>query len=292
VKISTRLLLLILTTSANLLASTIKMEKIDYGKSFHGLSLTAYKIHDTEASRSDSKKAILLTEGVHGNEYNGLLNSFIDLSKKSPMALSSFSKFLKNSGVIYLIPQLNPDAVLKKSRRSILGADLNRDFKNDRLQAQETFTFATWLDSELQTTNAKLYLSVDYHCCGGALLSPKLSTQKNFYKKQYNKVSSLIKRHVSTNLIHSKSHDFWGKTVTGTLKDYLHNKYGSLSFTFEAKIMGTSKNTVSSHSKWWASVANHLNNSSFKKQIQASKDQSIASSNHLLSVERQVNLAE
>ena len=268
------------------------MQKIDYGKSFHGVPLTAYKVFNDQATKTKVKKAILLTEGVHGNEYNGLLNSFVDLSKKSPKVLNTFSKFLKNNGVIYLIPQLNPDAVLKKSRRSILGADLNRDFKHDRLQAQETFTFATWLDSELQTTNAKLYLSVDYHCCGGALLSPKLSTQKNFYKKQYNKVSSLIKRHVSTNLIHSKSHDFWGKTVTGTLKDYLHNKYGSLSFTFEAKIMGTSKNTVSSHSKWWASVANHLNNSSFKKQIQASKDQSIASSNHLLSVERQVNLAE
>jgi predicted deacylase len=274
------------------LASPIKLQKIDYGKSFHGVPLTAYKIFNDETLKTASKKAILLTEGVHGNEYNGLLNSFIDLSIKSPKVLTTFSKFLKNNGVIYLIPKLNPDAVLKKSRRSILGADLNRDFMHDRLQAQETFTFATWLDSELQSTNAKLYLSVDYHCCGGALLSPKLSSQKSFYKTQYNKISALIKKHVSTKLVHSKSHDFWGKSVTGTLKDFLHNKYGSLSFTYEAKIMGSTENTVSNHSKWWASVANHLNNSSFKRQIQASKDQSIVSSNHLLSVEKQANLAE
>ncbi len=291
-KISTRILIFTLTIASNLLASTLELQRIDYGKSFQGVSLTAYKIFDSSSSKKGPKKAILFSEGVHGNEYNGILKSFVDLAQKSPKALNKFEKFLKNNGVIYLIPQLNPDAVVRKSRHSMLGADLNRDFKKDKLQAQETFTFATWLDNELSSTNAKLYLSVDYHCCGGVLLSPKLSAQKDFYKKQYQKVSLLLKNHVSTELIHSKSHDFWGKSVKGTLKDFLHKKYGSLSFTYEAKMMGTTQKTVDSHSAWWSSVANHLTNSSFEKQILASKDQSIASSTHILAVESSSKLAE
>lgn len=291
-KIPTLFLLFILTISPGLSASSIILDKISYGKSFNGVPLVAFKVSDVNTSKNEIKKAIILTEGVHGNEYNGLLDSYITTALKSPNTLNIFSNFLKNNGVLYFIPKLNPDAVLKKSRQSAFGIDLNRDFKPNRLQAQETFIFVTWLDRELRATNAKLYMSIDYHCCGGVLLSPELSTPESLYKKQYEKISSLLRSHVSPKLTHSKSLKFWGKNVTGTLKDFLHKKYGSLSFTFEAKVMGTTKVTVSKHSKWWSSVANHIVDYSFTKQLHLSQSNSTVGANHLLASRSQADQAE
>lgn len=243
--------------------STPEVQKIPYGFSFEGEPLIAYKVFHKKAA--PSKKAILFTEGVHGNEYNGMLSRLLNHSKFKVLIKGFLGRFLDQGGELIFIPKVNPDAIKLSARNNVFGSDLNRDFLLNKLQSQESYFLSKWLDKELKKTNTKLVIAIDYHCCGGALLYPEVQSKKEqrFYQTHFKEISSVMNKSLNQDFTRSSSKNFFGERKIGTLKNYLFEKYGTLSFTFEAHDLKPL--SVNKHLGWWQQIANHISKKSFMK---------------------------
>jgi succinylglutamate desuccinylase len=243
-----------------LLASThadvIKSKTYEYGKSSNNNKLIA-NIHYQKNVRP--KKIIIITEGIHGNEYLGL-TSKLSTAIKDQMVGESFSNFFQNGGVFIIIPKVNPDGVLTRTRASFKGEDLNRAFTvqshpsalNDH---SESALLIKFIDKFLEGSKAKLVFAVDYHCCGGAGLIPSDSNVSNqFYSFLDVSMKSLLNKSYAIR----KTKDIFGQQFKGTLKDYWFEKYQSPALTFEAKTLNESSKSKN-HIAWWNNVLAYLN---------------------------------
>src|SRR5690606_30581583 len=140
----------------------------------------AYKLfHEGEFKL---RRLALLTDGIHGNEYTGIGNDFVnDLQKNIKKLSVGLKKFLSVGGVFLIVPKVNPDGVVKGSRYSALGSDLNRDFNRveDKpyFSQQETFYLDQLVRNEI-ANSSQLVLAIDYHCCAKSLLYPPSLTGK------------------------------------------------------------------------------------------------------------------
>ncbi len=200
-----------------------------YGESFLGNPLEAYRVTNSNYSLNDLNKVLFLSEGVHGNEYLGLTTKLLSENFWNTLnANHPLKKFLNSAGVIFIVPQVNPDGILKHNRFNHDGVDLNRDFSDQKLNQIESYSLIEFIKDEILPFNFKHKISVDLHCCGGKLLQAQDSaiSQKTPY-------ITVLKNTESYKVPIQYTHELFNENFKGTLKDYLSSKYSFIAFTFE-----------------------------------------------------------
>lgn len=242
--------------------SKIKIKKLEYGTSFAGKELIAYKIF--QEGNFSRRLVALLTDGIHGNEYTGVGDDFIKAFTKNKNEWGSGLKgFFKDGGVFLIVPRVNPDGVKKGSRYSSLGSDLNRDFNRieDKpfFSQQETFYLDQFVRNELSQKN-QLVLAVDYHCCAKSLLYPPNFSGKTdkFLEGLYSKMFSSLKEHLGPHYVMKSTKEVFGQTFEGTMKDYWFKEFGTISFTFEGYNPKHDPLQSKKHLEWWDSMLSDI----------------------------------
>ena len=136
---------------------------IVYGTSVGGRPLSIIKIAKKKVT--STLPAIYIGGSIHGDEYlnieDRLPRWFVEQSKKS----GPIATYLDRGGAIYVAPILNPDGYDRRRRKNnIAGVE---GFKQP-----ETNLLVSFLAEDLEKSQRKLEVALDYHCCIGALLYP------------------------------------------------------------------------------------------------------------------------
>lgn len=238
---------------ANGYAKSYKVEEIQYGTSLAGRKLVAYKLSEPKL---DSRFAVMITGGVHGNEYMGLVAQFPHEFSK----MKSVKAYMNMGGVVYFVPKINPDGVMEGSRANGEGLDLNRTFLKEYLSSKrESAELSKWFEREVNDKGLKLVMAMDYHCCNGSLIYPEIapdrpSVKKVFYEQSFSKMAELMKAEVNKSYRTGVTKKMFGYETRGTLKDYWFHKYGTLSFTFEGISPREEAKNLPGHLNWWNKI--------------------------------------
>jgi succinylglutamate desuccinylase len=236
-------------------------ERFIYGKSVKGKNLNVLKVYDKEALTilpPGSLPAILIAGSIHGNEYlnieDRLPRWFLEQGIQDP----SIKKYLSIGGVIYFAPILNPDGYVSRKRENARRKDLNRDFSvryvhHLGFKQPETASLAKFLDQEIKKQQLKLKMTMDYHCCLGAVLYPwsfEAPPIPALDYDRYQRVGTIIKTAFNNDLQFGTTPVLLGYEAVGTSKDYYYEKYGTYSFTFEGKFKKEDKR-FNLHQEMW-----------------------------------------
>lgn len=224
--------------------------KTTYGHTLEGRPLNAYRFY--KKSSLTKRKALLLTEGMHGNEYLGMLDELVTQRQGQDLLRENFELFVNQGGVVVIVPQVNPDGIARSSRLNSQGRDLNREFIKGALDSNESLYLTQWIDRELKDLDAKLEFAADYHCCGSFLLYPETTLLSPL--QDFKKVLLPFQEHFSKDFQVGLTKDLFGYKTFGTLKDYLNRTYGTLSFTVEATSMEKGFD-LKGHLDWWGKVS-------------------------------------
>lgn len=213
-----------------------------YGKSFEGRLLVAGKVSNDK--HIEKIRKLVLFEGAHGNEYFGILTKVLGKSELATYLKAKLDK-LDFSAEIVFYPKTNPDGIVSKRRFTSLGRDLNRDFSDKLLVNQEASLLVTSLSNHVANFTGSV-LAVDYHCCGNRLLPNKLVSDILVQKSV-----AYAQQAINVAVDSSSAGELFGQEFTGTLKDYMSDKYSVPTFTFELPNEEITNQIVKKHIDWW-----------------------------------------
>jgi succinylglutamate desuccinylase len=247
-----------------------------YGETIKKRPLTLFEI--SQSSTLKNRPTVLITGNIHGNEYLGIEDElpakFIeDYSKKTSVA-----QFIKDGGVLFVIPVINPDGYEARERTNAKKVDLNRDFdtptkKIKNFTQPETKALRDIVSTLVKNKNLKLEVVVDYHCCEGALLYPWSYTSTQISTNDLSRhltIAKLAAKHL--NVSYGTTGEILNYFPLGAAKDYYYDTYGALSFTYEGRF-DEEHHYPKEHLEWWNEIL-----SLYKK-----------SPNHLLSLNFPIN---
>ena len=206
-----------------------------------------------------TRTALLMTGNMHGGEY-------LQVEDRLPLELMNrrskegvFRRFFDRGGAIVAVPVVNPDGYDSRSRGNSLGKDLNRDWplpyhKIAGFHEVETSALARALDALTGSpTRFDFRVTVDYHCCLGAVLYP-------WSNGQVLPPPELARHHalaqLASNLLNVEigtTGQLLGYSPLGTAKDCYYEHFGATSFTFEGRER-VEKNYLSQHLAWWETL--------------------------------------
>ncbi|RYZ86932.1 MAG: hypothetical protein EOP04_12835 [Proteobacteria bacterium] len=220
-----------------------RAQLIQYGRSQGGLPLMGIQIGGSRRRPSKlTPKAVVITAGVHGDEFLGIEDRLARWLVESAESDSDLRDFFEAGHRIYFFPVLNPDGYTKRYRVNANGVDLNRDFnlvnKNYfAFEEGETRSLVQWINTELKNHPAELALTLDYHCCIGALLHPKATRQlaSDTAASRTHRVGTIFKSSFGKSYRFGTTPEVLGYDSLGTSKDYFTETFGALGFTFEGK---------------------------------------------------------
>lgn len=228
---------------------------VRYGQSVQGLNLNVLRIARAGV-RAPSRPAIQISGVIHGNEYLGIEDALAEHFLENQSTLPGLNAFLAKGGVIYFIPVVNPDGFTRKRRLNANGADLNRDFdlipRNDlRFSQPETRMLADFLERDLNASGATLALSLDYHCCVPALITPwsyvdalpETKDQATFHTLGGH--ARAILGFEYGNAMETVSYLAEGSSI-----DYFYAKYGTLALAIEGNWFGEQRE-FAKHVEFW-----------------------------------------
>lgn len=221
-----KLTFIYLLFSSVILASPLVIKKVRYGKTLKGNQLVA-KVFSFRNVKPN--KAIILTEGVHGNEYIGITKEISKFFETNSLN-QNFLSFFKKSGSLIIISEVNKDGVETRSRFNSQGIDLNRHFSANT-KNNEAKSLMDFLKVYLSKNEIEPLFAIDYHCCGGKALRPTIKKNQFFYKYLKNSLKYFLGN--KFDLINTK--ELFGKTFKGTLKDFFSEELNTPAITFEAK---------------------------------------------------------
>lgn len=233
---------------------------IDYGITPGGRGLRLIKIQRPDWNQAGRERpAALITGAIHGDEYLEIEHRLIAWFLKNKHDRPNLRQYLQAGGIIYVVPITNPDGYERNRRTNNNGADLNRDFdlpleQQVGFRETETRSLANWLDQELSSSNARLKLSVDYHCCNGSLLYPwsfRHNSLPPVLEAAHARIGELMQEDIDPSYSVGPTGKVLGYLARGTAKDYFHAKYGTLAFTFEAKTRQIEAARFARHALWW-----------------------------------------
>ncbi len=232
---------------------------IKYGETIKRTPLYVVKIGKAQKK----SPAVIISGATHGNEY-------LNIADRLPAWFANNTKEIKNffdkKGVIYIVPIFNPDGYDKRMRENSARQDLNRDFsleskKQFRFVHNETKTWKEFLEKEISKYELDLKVSMDYHCCYGALLFPWAYTTriplKPAAQKKHDAMGELMKKEINSKYIYGSTGEILWYTPKGTSKDYYYDKFNAISATFEGEYNVEDQN-FSKHTKWWSEILNNL----------------------------------
>ena len=221
-----KFLMFSLLISFSTIATPLQTTEITYGTSYEGRDLTSKIIH---LKNKSPKKAVILTEGTHGNEYIGYVGGIEKHILKGELT-SGFKNYLNNGGALILIPKVNIDGVHNRTRHNVPGLDLNRKFTKKNKNFDEATQLVSFLKKYLKDKNIEPLFAVDYHCCGGKALKPTADSNPAFY----NYLENSMQFHLGERYKVINTKELFGKVFEGTLKDYFNKNFNIPAITFEA----------------------------------------------------------
>ena len=218
-------------------------EKIQYGVTEGGRPLTAIKISKKSVPQTLGSKAILIAGSIHGNEFLNIEDRLPRWFIEEGMKNAEIQKYFDEGNVIYVAPILNPDGYAIKTRTNLKKADLNRDFTVRRknyfaFKQNETKALTEWLNDEIQVTGRKLAVTMDYHCCIGAVLRPwsfKTSKPPEPDMVKFDTVGRILREVFGKNYKYGTTPAILKYEAVGTSKDFYYETYGAIALTFEGK---------------------------------------------------------
>lgn len=237
-----------------------------YGKTAKGMPLQLVRLARANFSNPSNptapRKAVLIAGTIHGDEFLGVEDKlpyiFLDESAKLP----GITQYLKEGGVIYMAPVLNPEGYAARDRYNSKGIDLNRDFPimfqhHEGFTQPETGFLGKYLHEDMQKNNLKLIMTLDYHCCIGALLHPwsfddaPALPEKDLKRHQF--VGNILRKFFGMEFPVGTTPDLLGYSAMGTSKDYYYERYHSTSFTYEGVYQDEYKNLYK-HVQFWDEI--------------------------------------
>ena len=230
---------------------------IEYGRSVGGRPLTIVKIQK-KLTIEGKLPAIYIGGSIHGDEYLNIEDRLPKWFAEQSEQKGPVGNFLEKGGVIYIAPILNPDGYEKRSRTNDLGIDLNRDFtvieaQVEGLKQPETSALAFFLEEDLKKEGRKLEITMDYHCCIGALLYPWSFKGPTLPSEQLIKHLNIVEAMKSTvggEIKSGTTPTILGYSAKGTSKDFYYEHFGATSFTFEGRRNREDK-YFDEHTKMW-----------------------------------------
>ena len=219
-----------------------------YGQSSGGHPLLVIKLEDRDFKPKKSRKAVIITESIHGNEYLHITDQLVPEFAKRSGELSPLKSFLADGGLIYMIPVYNPDGFIAGVRENSNHVDLNRDFiipslANDGMKEVETKSFVNLIHSEAKKENFSLEFFMEYHCCIGGLIHPWAHTEKPLAKQQLialEEIGEISKK--TLGYPYGNAHDIVNYNATGASIDYIQETFMRRAFSLEGKYETEDKN--------------------------------------------------
>lgn len=241
---------------------------IEYGKTVKGRSLRLLAVFKQNAQKTDKRPTLVMSGSTHGNEYLNLEDRIPEELLKLSSENTSIARFLNSGGAFVFIPILNPDGYDARTRENSNGVDLNRDFD----VAPANFTGFKEVESRLLSIqldaltkapyNFDYKVTVDYHCCIGAILYPWSYTANPIPESSMTKhveIAEVADKNLK--IEHGTTSQILGYYALGTTKDYYYSKYGATAFTFEGRFGEENKN-LTKHVSWWREMVEMMDGTS------------------------------
>jgi len=228
---------------------------ITYGQTVGGQDLTMIRIGKPGATTD--RPGVLIAGTIHGDEFlnieDRLPRWFLE-NQTSP----GVAKYLNSGGVIWIAPILNPDGYKARRRENNRGKDLNRDFdlkmaNKAGFSQPETSALYKTMQQEVASQNSKLKLTMDYHCCVGALIYPwghsydkeLPANAKAEHLRLAGKIQEQFPRYKAGRAIEIVNY-----VAVGASDDFYHETFGATSFTFEGAVNVENRN-FDKHTQMW-----------------------------------------
>ena len=225
-----------------------RVSLITYGQSAGGKPLLAIKISSPDRDLDSSKKAVIITESIHGNEYLHITDQLVGEFAKKSGETTPVGRFVKAGGVVYMIPVYNPDGFIAGARENANSIDLNRDFSlpsqgDDGVTQPETKAFLSLLTSEQKRENFSLELFMEYHCCIGGLIHPWTYTDKAPSLTEMRAIKEIGEISKKTfGYPYGNAWDIVNYNAAGTSIDFIQETFMRRAFSFEGKYEEEDKN--------------------------------------------------
>ena len=236
---------------------------IEYGRSVRGRPLKILLVG--HPNRGSTHPALVMSGSTHGNEYLHIEDRLPEEMVRRYQTPGPIQSFIDRGGVFVLIPLLNPDGYEARERENANGVDLNRDWDVppagfSGFKEPETSTLKKQLEvMSLSDLSLTYQVTVDYHCCIGALLHPWSYTQTPLPQSDLDKhsgIGELVKQNLGVPF--GTTGDILGYYPLGTSKDYYYHRYRALSFTYEGRYREEDK-YLEKHLAWWEAIVQWLN---------------------------------
>jgi hypothetical protein len=211
------------------------------------------------------RPTLLMTGSIHGNEYLNLEDRLPQELLKQSYSAGPVKKFLDDGGVFIFVPIVNPDGYESRSRDNAHGIDLNRDwdlttahFKG--FKEAESKALSIEIERLRATDHLDFKITVDYHCCAGALLHPWAYKGESIPPSdliRHKAIGAMAKRRLNIDV--GATGQILGYYPVGTTKDYYYTRYGALAFTYEGRSHEENQ-YLSGHLSWWEDMVRSVNN--------------------------------
>ncbi len=229
---------------------------ITYGQSVGGEDLTMIRIGKADAT-AIKRPGVMIEGTIHGNEFlnieDRLPRWFLE-NQSSPGVAS----YLKNNGVIWIAPILNPDGYRDDRRENNNGRDLNRDFDMKKVNKKgftqpETKSLIATLRKETAALNVELKLTMDYHCCVGALIYPwghsATAELPEPAKSEHKRLAKMILGNFPSYKA-GRAIEIVNYVAVGASDDFFYESMGASAFTFEGAY-GVEHRNFDKHTRMW-----------------------------------------
>jgi len=251
--------------------SITKLEQ--YGTSVKGKPLKMLIVGKNQKKQNRLRPTLVMSGSTHGNEYLNIEDRLPEILLNDSKSKGPVKNFIENDGVFIFIPILNPDGYDARKRENANGEDLNRDwdvkaanFKG--FKEAETKTLASKINSLKSDLGLKLEVTVDYHCCIGAILYPWSYTSKPVPAHDLTSLKAM--GNMADNVLDIESGttgQILGYYPTGTSKDYYYESHGALAFNYEGRY-GKEDKLIDEHVTWWREMVEFVNASQWMKSFE------------------------
>jgi len=236
------------------------LTQIEYGKSVLGRPLRILVAYRRDVPAAE-RPSLFMSGSTHGSEYLNLEDRLPERLLSRAREDSAIARFLATGGALVFVPIVNPDGYEIHSRTNANGVDLNRDWDLPStgytgFREVETRLLAhQLLELEKPPHSLRYRVTVDYHCCVGAVLHPwshGTSRLPPEARARHEAVGKLA--HEIFGVAHGTTAEILGYSPLGTSKDYYYLRHGALAFTYEGRPK-IEKQALDKHLAWWEGIA-------------------------------------
>lgn len=237
----------------------ITLEKI--GQTATGQDLFAVRIQKPQLV-CGKRPAVIITGGMHGDEIMGWEWKLPRFFVESRETLIGVKRWLRNLGVIYIVPILNPDGLAATKRANSRDVDLASNFdllpENEaHMTEAETKAVVAYLSGDIAKLTLKPQLYVDLHCCSDSLTYPwgyTLTSLPADRIDRHKMFADAFQKGLGRTLKAGTTSDVHGYNVRGSAGDFFFSRYGAMAF--ELGLTKADATHFESQARMWDEVLN------------------------------------